>query len=474
MRRLQLAELFHRHAGGADTASEERESADPIGAVRELVAVARIDTLYADLYLERARTLLAPAMDEEQYRATLRERERQSALVEQVELAITHESWEDVRGMSARLTVIEATGKTRRELLEVAKPLYEFPDELCDPFSPGLTAIAGVTETALPALREEVLRGLTSLQELDPEWSDLYRARRDAFRALQVGDGRSSVQESPRRAQADQALRAGDYALLERLAAKFGTREARASEERHLRSDVGELTFVFSPETVAKAGDLGLTAVHVPSARHRLHGVVPLLWRPVHYEDDSAERVRIPRNVAPDAPEALRERIELYVNRPFVSSSCARDIPTLVDEDVLVEAFDEPAPGAASANPALLEALGLPRRNGLSRATIERALLLRGQEVLRKLALDPRKFRLVCIPQDLHVRIGETRGWGTQPIWTHFDGRMVLRNHRSLVLAGGHCQYGGIYDLVGVGREYDSERLFARFAVVLRRRMAAW
>jgi hypothetical protein len=479
MRRIRIADLLHRRADFVDDAvpdhatvrSDGRKFAD---AVPELVSVARIDTQYADVYLHRARALLAPAMDEEQYRATLRDREKESALVEQVEAAIAHEAWEDVRVISARLTVIHSTSKTRADLVDVAKPLYEFPNELCDPFSPGLSAIAGVTEIALHALRDEVVQGLESVQEIDPEWSDLYLARRDAFAALQLGDGRSPVRESPRRAQADNALRAGHYDLLERLATNFGNPEVRASEALRLPSEVGELTVAFSPDTVDRAARVGLVPVHVASARHRVEGVTPLLWRPMLYEDQGADRVRIPRNVASDAPEALRERFELYLNRPVVNSGGGRNIPPLVDEDVLVETFDEPAPGAPSANPGLLDALGLPRRNGLSRAAIERALLLRGHDVVQELALDPRKFRLVCIPEDLHLRIGETRGWGTQPIWTHFDGRMVLRNHRSLVLAGGHCQYGGIYDLVGLGRDYDSERLFTRFAVVLRRRMAAW
>jgi hypothetical protein len=337
-----------------------------------------------------------------------------------------------------------------------------------------LTAIAGVPDASLPALRDDAVRGLDRLQELDSAWTDLYRARRDAFAALELGAVRSIERESPHRAQADDALRAGDYALLEQLAARFGAREVRASEELHLRGESAPLTFAFSPDTLAQAARLGLTALHVPSAQKRVEGLTPFLWRPVLYDADSAERVRIPANVAPNAPEAMRERLELHINRPFVNSGGGRDIPSLVEEDVLVEAFDEPAPGAPSANPALLDALGLPRRNGLSRAVVERALLLRGHRVVQKLGLDPRKFRLVCIPQDLHLRIGETRGWGSQPIWTHLDGRMVLRNRKSLVLAGGHVQYGGIYDLVGLGRDYDSERLVARFAVVLRARMAAW
>lgn len=49
------------------------------------------------------------------------------------------------------------------------------------------------------------------------------------------------------------------------------------------------------------------------------------------------------------------------------------------------------------------------------------------------------------------------------------EGRLRL-----LALAGGDVRFGGLYDLLGVGREYDSDRLVARFAVVHRERMVAW
>jgi hypothetical protein len=45
---------------------------------------------------------------------------------------------------------------------------------------------------------------------------------------------------------------------------------------------------------------------------------------------------------------------------------------------------------------------------------------------------------------------------------------------RLQALAGGDVRYSGLYDLVGVGREYDSDRLLARFAIVQRARMVAW
>jgi len=49
------------------------------------------------------------------------------------------------------------------------------------------------------------------------------------------------------------------------------------------------------------------------------------------------------------------------------------------------------------------------------------------------------------------------------------DGRPRLQ-----ALVGGDVRYGGLNDLLGVGRDYNSDRLIARFAVVQRERMVAW
>ena len=45
---------------------------------------------------------------------------------------------------------------------------------------------------------------------------------------------------------------------------------------------------------------------------------------------------------------------------------------------------------------------------------------------------------------------------------------------RSRSRAGGDIRCGGLYDLMAAGRDYDSDRLLARFAVVQRARMVAW
>ena len=50
----------------------------------------------------------------------------------------------------------------------------------------------------------------------------------------------------------------------------------------------------------------------------------------------------------------------------------------------------------------------------------------------------------------------------------------VMADGRLRALAGGDVRYGGLYDLLGISWDYDSDRVMARFAVVRRERMVAW
>jgi hypothetical protein len=144
-------------------------------------------------------------------------------------------------------------------------------------------------------------------------------------------------------------------------------------------------------------------------------------------------------------------------------------------EDVLVEDFPDPKEGEQPLASELLEALGLEGRRGTPRIAIEQALLARGAGVVDKeLGLDPRIFRLVCIPPDVHLRVGEAERWGREPIWTHFDGYIVMADGRLRALAGGDVRYGGLSHLLGISPDYDSDRVMTRFAVVRRERMVAW
>jgi hypothetical protein len=191
----------------------------------------------------------------------------------------------------------------------------------------------------------------------------------------------------------------------------------------------------FPPETVGKARALGLEPEHVGNVRAR--------------------------QVMPDS-------------RPILTSGGARFLAPMVEEDLLVETFDEGPAGAPVGRSGLAEALRLKSRWGQSRLALERLLQARGPAIVESVGLDPWKFRLVSVPPDLFGVFGARRGWGRQEIWTHLDGYVATRERKLLGLVGGDVRNGGVQDLVGVGVGDDSARLLARFAIVDRRRLRAW
>ena len=79
--------------------------------------------------------------------------------------------------------------------------------------------------------------------------------------------------------------------------------------------------------------------------------------------------------------------------------------------------------------------------------------------------------RLACVPFDVYARLAPRRGWGQQPLWTHFDGYQVWKEGRLRALVGGDMRFGGAHDLCSIGREDARENVVTRLAVVRRARL---
>ena len=453
-------------------------------AADELDALVRVDTVYGDLYHLRARELLAPHLGEADFRALSRAQTEADLLPDRIRGAMGIQDWKVVQELSARLATLKRRLQETQELRAVAQRVYDLDDVLVDPFSPGLRALAGVPASGLPGLRDMGLRRLDQVRAVDPGWSDFYQSREKALRSLMLvtGEDAPAAQAGAPahlEAQALQALARGDLKAVQEISARLqsgaGSVASSARAAAGHDDQVRNLTHVFPDRVVQEAKGIGLAPVHMESVRDVVQDLFRHAWRPraAGAVDDGGGPVRLSVTLPSDLPEALRDHLEMYLDRPFVNSGGGRYLPPLDDEDLLVEDFDEPAPGSPPANRPLLDLLGLDRRAGLSRVRIERALLENGTRVVEKSGLDPRAFRLVCIPPDVYVRVGGKRGWGTQPQWTHMDGFM-LQNRKWLALAGGDERFGGVYDLVGLGRENDLENLTTRFAVVQRRRLSSW
>lgn len=458
-------------------------------AADDLDALVRVDTVFGDLYHQRARELLAPHLGEADFRALSRAQTEADLLPDRIRGAMGIQDWKIVQELSARLATIKRRLQDTQEIRAVAQRVYDLDDVLVDPFSPGLRALAGVAASGLPGLRDSGLRRLEQLRAVDPAWSELYQLRAQALRGVPVdGDDRAQAAGDggpvQLEAQALQALARGDLKAVQEISERLqrgagvATQSGGAGAGRGTPGHDGrnhDLTHVFPDRVVQEGGRLGLAPVHMDSIRLEVEEIFRNAWRPRPAGTDGpgGGPVRISVRLPSDVPEALRDHLEMYLDRPFVNSGGGRYLPPLGDEDLLVEDFDEPLPGSPPANPTLLALLGLDRRTGQSRVRIERALLENGCRAVERAGLDPRAFRLVCIPPDVYVRVGVKRNWGTQPQWTHMDGFM-LQNRKWLALAGGDTRFGGVFDLVGLGRENDLENLTLRFAVVQRRRLSAW
>jgi hypothetical protein len=448
-----------------------------------LVQAAAADTVYRDVYLDRARTLLSPMISEAEYRRLERARETSQELPLRIQRAVEQSRWAEVKDLTDRLQAIRQELASRRRVLELAHPVFAGEVTL-DPFSPGLQLFTGLARAAQASLRTEAVERLAQLARADEGRRAFYEGRRRAFEALQLTASEEAAGEATvdTREAAMLALKSGDIGRVKAVAEAMllapapGTPAARAPgipAPAAAAVTTPDLSFDFSADTLGAARRLGLAARHL-TAMPEMAALRAYAWHPLF--SDGAQRIGVKNVPLPrGTDEGFRERLEMFMIHPVVNSGGARHLPVLGDEDVLIEDFPDPAGGPAPAGGPLLEALGLPARRGVSRDVIEQHLGRNGVRIVeQELGLDPLRFRLVCIPPDVHLRLGADEGWGRQELWTHLDGYLVMPQGRLRALAGGDVRFGGLYNLVGIGRDYDSDKVIARLAVVRRERMTAW
>ncbi len=455
-----------------------------------LINLGRADTFYHDLYLQRAVHYLVEEYTRQDYLNFKSMQVREANLPNQIRNAMNRADWREVNELSGHYKTVQDELESKTSLQEYAEKIYRLQPTPIDPFSAGMHKIAGFSSDRLQQLLNETIRRLKELSQTDKEWKEFYSERLTVFErlTLNTADLKGPLQQVSAMdlsEEAAQALEDGDMARLEKLSerlvelpVKKATPAVTADLPDGAHPPSKDYFYDFSPETIKKGKALGLELFHVPSRSTEFAPLCRFAWHPTFAEtqgnQSSVQRVKdLP--LPNDLPEAMKTRIQLFARHPFINSAGVRFLPHMLAEDLLIEDFPEPAAGKEPPLSGLLEALGLTSRNHLSREEIEAVLTEKGGELLRnELGLDEKKFRLVCIPPDIHLRVGQEQGWGQQKIWTHYDGYMILADNTRQALAGGDVRFGGIYDLLGLSSSYDTDRLIARFAVVQRRRMATW
>jgi len=474
--------------------SADRPSAGVIGLAERLVYAGQLDTVYRDVYLARARALLAPVLSFDEYCAL---REREAALervLRESRLAVERLEWARVQHLSERGQALRATLAERVTELATGRRVYGSAEFAFDPFSPGWDVALAQRGESVVATCTALVRALAALAGLDRDWHAFYTQRRDHFAALQLTDNSSAddaaagISPALVAREALQAIQQCDLVRLHRLAQRMmesAPTEQQAArtqrpEERAQRCPI-DLAEPFPAAAVQRARDLGFGLFELPGPRRHIQSLVDFMYRharqPIfHPGTDRHDRVRQLHAVVQSTEasaltaEVFREFVELFIRHSYVNSGGARYLPPVGPEAMLVEDFPENAEPPA-AGP-LLEVLQLPRRQRLARVEIEHALLYHRHTVLReRLGLDPTEFTLICLPFDAYLRIGFRTGWGRQRRWTHFDGYQVMDGPDVRALVGGDVRYGGLADMVSISPDDEREGVIVRFAVVRRARL---
>ncbi len=356
-------------------------------------------------------------------------------------------------------------------------------------FASGFNVFSGADSEALNDRRNEAVNILVALQRLDPEKSAFYSRRAADFKRLSFKGTASGKGEKDDRMDASQmqqaalsALDAGDLSKLEEMLAnvaklgeakKPGTPEVEVTEAAELGDD---LVCNWTDETLAAAAELGLAPVRTESRRHFAH-LVPHGWQPSfrkqevkQWSKDKISRLSFP-SVTSDKG---REAIEFYLLNPFINSGGTRYSVCLVAEDALLEDFAEPE-AKEEVDSKLLDILRLNSRWGLSRSEIEQALVEHGPEVLAEAQARSGSVSRRCHSGGpLHasrtaVEVGARRRCGrTSTVIACWKVASCRPSPEVTNVSAARS------DVVSFSPEYSSAKLFARFAVVQRKRMADW
>src|SRR5258705_4804607 len=156
---------------------------DPISVVSTLLEAANVDTVYRDVYLERARTLLSPALSLEDFHRIEGDGAALAELPLAVARALENANWPLVKDLSQRTEALKQAVEGKSKLIETARGVYAVTDVRLDPFCHSLQRFTGVPGTDLPRLRTRVVDQLTGLEQSDVSWRDFYAGRRAAFQA---------------------------------------------------------------------------------------------------------------------------------------------------------------------------------------------------------------------------------------------------------------------------------------------------
>src|SRR5215475_4767725 len=125
----------------------DNAAGSPMTAMEE---TGNIDTVYRDVYLNRARTLLAPVLSLQEFHRLEQQRAALAELPTTIAREFDRANWSLVKELSQRVQALKRAIDDKGALLQTAQSVYDVRDVRLDPFSPGLRPFTRIPERELP------------------------------------------------------------------------------------------------------------------------------------------------------------------------------------------------------------------------------------------------------------------------------------------------------------------------------------
>ena len=257
-----------------------QESASAPKAVQLLVDAASSDTVYADLYMRRARELLGSVLTLAQHNALKGVQREIDEALKQSKVATMSQDWRRVEALAGRVDELRRSAHEKAAVSALGAKVYDAYGVGIDPFSPGFEFLPGFDQD-LAARRDTLVKTVNALATADAPLAPFYESRRSFFAGLGLASKAPTTATAAAQSSAEieqlavQAAQKGDMAQLRRYAQELAARQAREKEaapaaEKSATQPAAashgayqcpvDLAVPFSDEVTQRAQALGLAA----------------------------------------------------------------------------------------------------------------------------------------------------------------------------------------------------------------------
>src|SRR5262249_29774946 len=150
--------------------------------IYHLLEISKLDTLYRDLYFQRAQELMDTVLPRSTYDGIKQKMASIDSVERQLRAAVERGEWDRSRTLTESIRTIKETAAASADGMRLGKDVYDGAADIpIDPFSRGLNVFIGGSAGKLGEWQDHAIKTLATLERADSSYSNKgFYARRGA------------------------------------------------------------------------------------------------------------------------------------------------------------------------------------------------------------------------------------------------------------------------------------------------------